>query len=83
MQISPFVGTDEEAKMLALDAVSVARARRDHARDLIRESSDEFSEAIVAAVLAGCSMREIADRAGISFQRVSVIAQEYRDVNDG
>jgi DNA-directed RNA polymerase specialized sigma24 family protein len=39
---------------------------------------DAFVEAIIAAAVLGCSNREIAEQAGVSFQRVSKVVRTHR-----
>ena len=80
-RISPFMGIPDR-KQAALDRVARAREERDDRRRDVMEAQDRFTEAIIAASLLGCSLREIQDAAGISFQRVSKIIRSALHSDD-
>ena len=61
--------------MALLERVTSARRERDEAREELVDSQEHFVASIIAAAAGGCSLREIADHAGVSFQRVSKIIQ--------
>jgi len=62
--------SQDDAKLAALLEVEQAREHRDKAREISERAQNELNEAILAAAELGCSLREIADRAGVSYQRI-------------
>lgn len=71
----PLVGVSGEGKEGALDQVDRARQARDAAKLNLETTQRELEESILAAAAMGASLREIADRAGVSFQRISRIVR--------
>lgn len=62
----------------AVRRVSIARMRKERAHQTAQQADSEWRDAILAALDQGATMRDVAEAAGVSRQRIDTLRRKRR-----